>query len=124
MTELRVAQLTSNVGAEIGGIRLTEASDADIERVRSELHEHGVLVFRNQQMRARTNSRSPRGSARSTAIRSRSSSGDRVTRSASSRTTRRKPPQDSQNFHVDYSFNRMIPDLAVLRVEGATALAR
>ena len=28
-----------------------------------------------------------------------------------------KPSQDDQNFHTDYSFNRAIPDLAVLRAE-------
>jgi taurine dioxygenase len=105
------------VGAEIAGVRLTQLHDADVERVRATLHEHGVLVFRDQQM-----SRDDQLAFTSRLGPVHSHPVQEFLRGPGDpfgivENDEAKPPQDSQNFHVDYSFNRVIPDLAVLRAE-------
>jgi taurine dioxygenase len=50
MRELEVTRLSGSLGAEIRGIRLTEAGPSEAETIRSLLLEHLVLFFPHQQM--------------------------------------------------------------------------
>jgi taurine dioxygenase len=114
---MQVTPLTSSVGAQVEGLDLTTVDDAVASRIRAELHEHGVLVFRDQAMSrddqlAFTSRLGPvHGHPVQEFLRGVGDPFGIVENDAD------KPPQDSQNFHVDYSFNREIPDLAVLRAE-------
>src|SRR5689334_15369775 len=117
MNDLRVTRLTSSLAAEVVGFRLTETTDADVARIRDALHEHGVLVFREQDM-----SRDEQLAFTSKLGPVHSHPVQEFLRGPGDpfgivENDEAKPPQDSQNFHVDYSFNRVIPDLAVLRAE-------
>jgi taurine dioxygenase len=112
-----IERLNSSLGATVSGVDLTAIDEAGAAAVLDALHEHGLLVFRDQPMTreqqlafCRTlgpvhghpvaeflgGGRDPFGIVENDEA---------------------KPPQDSQNFHVDYSFAAEIPDLAVLRPE-------
>lgn len=109
--------LTSSIGALVEGVQLGSVDAAGAEAIRRALHEHGVLVFPCQQLEREQHVAFARllgdvrghpvpeflfGRADPVAVVE--NDGDKL-------------PQDDQNFHVDYSFAREIPDLAVLHAE-------
>jgi taurine dioxygenase len=112
-----IEPLTSTFAARVDGIRLTAATDADVSEIRDALHEHGVLVFPGQEM-----SRDEQlaftekfGEVHDHPVREfLTGGGDPVSVVENDAS---KPPQGDQHFHVDYSFNTVVPDLAVLRAE-------
>lgn len=119
MTEAQVTRLTSSVAAQIDGMTLTALDGVGIERVRAELHEHGVLVFRDQAMSREDQMAftSRLGPVHSHPVQEFLRGGPGGDPFGIVENDANKPPQDGQNFHVDYSFDRVIPDLAVLRAE-------
>lgn len=119
MTEPQVTRLTSSVAAQIDGMTLTALDGVGIERVRAELHEHGVLVFRDQAMSREDQMAftSRLGPVHSHPVQEFLRGGPGGDPFGIVENDANKPPQDGQNFHVDYSFDRVIPDLAVLRAE-------
>jgi taurine dioxygenase len=114
---LEIEPLTSTLAARVGGVQLTELDDAGVEAVRDALHRHGVLVFPEQRM---TRDEQVAFAGRLGEVHDHpvreflSGGGDPVSIVENDAS---KPPQDDQHFHVDYSFNTVIPDLAVLRAE-------
>src|SRR5688572_25517031 len=99
-----IEPLNSSLGAEVSGVDLTTATAEDAVQILDVLRRHGLLVFRNQPMTRDQQLEFCRklgpvhghpvaeflGGAR-----------DPFGIVENNET---KPPQDSQNFHVDYSF--------------------
>jgi len=109
--------LTSSIGAVVEGVQLRSADAADAAAIRGALHEHGVLVFPGQQLDREHHVAfagllgEVRGHPVPEFLFGRADPVAVVENDAE------KLPQDDQNFHVDYSFAREIPDLAVLQAE-------
>ena len=110
--------LTSSIGARVAGLDLTTTDEETLCEVRAALTEYGVLVFPGQTM--------SREQQCELAARFGPSHGHPVREFLTGRSDEPialvenhadKPPQDDQNFHTDYSFNSVIPDLAILRAE-------
>ncbi len=114
---LSVERLTPAIGAEITGVDLGQLDDTTAAQLSGELHRHGVLVVRNQsldrdaqlqlaarfgEVRGHPVAEFARGSADPLSV---------VYNDAE------KLPQGDQHFHVDYSFNDSIPNIAILRAE-------
>lgn len=115
---MRVEQLTSSVAARVDEVDLNELDARQVEAIRGALHDHGVLVFRDQPM---TRDQQLVFTARFGTVHAHpvrellgGPGGDPW---GIVENNEAKPPQDDQHFHVDYSFNTVIPDLAVLRPE-------
>jgi taurine dioxygenase len=110
--------LTSTVGARVGGIDLTKIDDDDAGDIRSTLTEFGVLVFPDQSMSADQQvvfaSRFGRPHGHPVMEFLTGNPDDPVSLVENDAG---KPPQEEQSFHTDYSFNTVVPDLAILRAE-------
>jgi taurine dioxygenase len=115
---LALEPLTSCIGARVSGLDLTRLGDDECRQIRAALSDHGVLVFPGQAM-------SPEQQCAFAARFGRSHghpvreflTGNEDDPLALVENHADKPPQDDQNFHTDYSFNTVIPDLAILRAE-------
>jgi taurine dioxygenase len=116
--QMTVSRLTSSIGAQVDGLRLTDLDAAGAIEVLDALHEHGVLVFRNQPMdRDQQYAFTAKlGPVHGHPIQEFLLGGE-ADPWGIVENDEHKPSQDDQNFHVDYSFNTTIPDLAVLRAE-------
>jgi len=108
-----VEALTSSIGAEIRGLDLKALDDEQCGEIRSALSDHGVLVFRDQVMSAdeQCTFGARFGPSHGHPVRQFLKGAEPNENHAD------KPPQEDQNFHTDYSFNTVIPDLAILRPE-------
>jgi taurine dioxygenase len=115
---IAVEPLTSTLGARIAGLDLVGADDVQCHEIRDALSEYGVLVFPDQIMTAQEQCKFT--------ARFGPSHGHPVREYILGRPDdplslvenyADKPPQDEQSFHTDYSFNTVVPDLAVLRAE-------
>lgn len=115
---MQVEPLTSSIGAAVRGVSLTAPAPDEVDAIRAALHEHGVLVFRDQPMtREQQVELAGRfGPVHGHPVREllAGPGGDPL---AVVENDADKPPQDDQHFHVDYSFNTVVPDMAVLRPE-------
>jgi taurine dioxygenase len=118
LRRITVEPLTSSIGGRVRGVDLAAVDDESCGEIRAALSEHGVLVFPDQDM--------SREQQCAFAARFGPSHGHPVREFLTGRTDdpialvendANKPPQDDQNFHTDYSFNTVIPDLAILRAE-------
>ncbi len=109
--------LTSSLGARVEGVDLASIDRAGAEAIRTALHEHGVLVFPAQPL---TREEQVAFTAQLGAVHGHPvpeylfGASDPV---SVVENDGEKLPQDDQHFHVDYSFSREIPDLAVLHAE-------
>ena len=117
-TTLTLEPLTSSTGARVIGLDPRDVGDDDAHELRDALSRFGVLVFRGEGM---TVEEQVTFAERFGAVHGHpvaefltGSTADPVS-VVENRDD--KPSQDDQNFHTDYSFNRAIPDLAVLRAE-------
>jgi taurine dioxygenase len=115
---LSVQRLTSTIGARVLGLDLVDVDDEQCDAIRDALSECGVLVFSDQTMTAEEQCQFTArfGPSHGHPVREfiTGKSDDPV---AVVENYADKPPQDDQNFHTDYSFNTVVPDLAVLRAE-------
>jgi taurine dioxygenase len=113
----RVDPINSSLGAVVSGVDLTAITDADARRVLDELHTFGLLVFRDQPMTRdqQLTFTSKLGPVHGHPVAEFLGGGGDPFGIVENDES--KPPQDAQNFHVDYSFAVEIPDLAVLRPE-------
>jgi taurine dioxygenase len=109
--------LTSSIGAVVDGVQLRDIGDADARALRDALAEHGVLVFPRQEL---TREQQVEATAHFGVVHGHPvpeflfGAADPV---AVVENDSDKPPQEDQQFHVDYSFSTEIPDLAVLHAE-------
>jgi taurine dioxygenase len=112
-----VEPLTSALAARVTGVRLIDARDDEITAIREALHANGVLVFPGQEMgRDEQKAFAARfGDLHDHPVREFLGGGSDPL--AVVENDAAKPSQDDQRFHVDYSFNVVVPDLAVLRPE-------
>jgi taurine dioxygenase len=115
---IRPEPLTSTIGAHVAGIDLIKIDDDDAGEIRAALTEFGVLVFPDQSMSA--------DDQVVFAARFGRSHGHPVKEYLTGypdnpialvEHSAEKPPGEETHFHTDYSFNTVIPDLAVLRAE-------
>jgi taurine dioxygenase len=109
--------LTSSIGAAVSGVQLGAIVDADARAIRAALSEHGVLVFPDQQL---DREQQVEATARFGAVHGHPVPEflfGRADPIAVVENDADKPPQEDQQFHVDYSFSTEIPDLAVLHAE-------
>jgi taurine dioxygenase len=110
--------LTSTIGARIQGFDLTKIDDDDAGDIRSALTEFGVLVFPGQSMSADEqivfagHFGRPHGHPVKEYL-----TGYPDNPVALVEHSADKPPGEETHFHTDYSFNTVIPDLAVLRAQ-------
>jgi taurine dioxygenase len=117
-TSLALEPLTSTTGARVIELDPRAATDAEIGEIRDALTNHGVLVFTapgmtvDEQVVFTNRFGSPHGHPVSEFLTGTDNHPVSVVENNAD-----KPPQDDQNFHTDYSFNTVIPDLAVLRAE-------
>ena len=115
---ISVEPMTSNIGARVEDVDLTAADDARCVEIRNALSEYGVLIFPKQTMSAEEQCTFtarfglPHGHPVREFITGKSDDPLAVVENDAN-----KPPQDDQDFHTDYSFNTVVPDLAVLRAE-------
>jgi taurine dioxygenase len=114
-----VEALTSSIGAEIRGLDLTALDDEQCQEIRSALSDSGVLVFRDQAMSAAQQCAfgARFGPSHGHPVRQFLKGGELDDPLELVENHANKPPQEDQNFHTDYSFNTVIPDLAILRPE-------
>jgi taurine dioxygenase len=109
--------LTSSLGALVQGVQLASVDRPATDAIRRALHEHGVLVFPDQHL---TREDQIAFTTRLGAVHGHPvpeylfGAADPV---SVVENDGEKLPQDDQHFHVDYSFSREIPDLAVLHAE-------
>lgn len=115
---LDIRPLTSSIGAEVVGASLRSIDDGGAGELLEALHDHGVLVIRNQEMTRdeQVGFTERLGAVHGHPIREFLSGGpaDPV---AIVENDGEKPPQAEQHFHVDYSFAPEVPHLAVLHAE-------
>jgi taurine dioxygenase len=116
-TQLSMEPLTSTIGARVD-LDPRDATDEEILAIRQALNEYGMLVFRSPGMTADEQVEFTRrfGPSHGHPVREflTGVADDPV---ALVENHENKPPQADQNLHTDYSFNTVIPDLAVLRAE-------
>ncbi|HLM17611.1 MAG TPA: TauD/TfdA family dioxygenase [Acidimicrobiia bacterium] len=114
---LTTTPLTSSIGAVVENVNLRDIGDADAGALRAALGEHGVLVFRQQDL---TREQQVDATARFGAVHGHPvpeflfGTADPVSVVENDAD---KLPLEDQQFHVDYSFSTEIPDLAVLHAE-------
>src|SRR5438552_19179414 len=114
-----VEALTSSVGAEIPGLDLNALDDEQCREIRSALSDYGVLVFRDQVMSGDHQCAfgARFGPSHGHPVRQFLKGSEANPPLELVENYADKPPQEDQNFHTDYSFNTVIPDLAILRAE-------
>jgi taurine dioxygenase len=114
-----VEPLTSAIGAEVRGLDLNELDEVHCREIRSALSDHGVLVFRDQEMSADQQCAfgARFGPSHGHPVRQFLRGAEANPPLELVENHAEKPPQEDQNFHTDYSFNTVIPDLAILRPE-------
>lgn len=115
---LSIRPLTSSVGAAVTDVQLRDATDAQAAAIRAAPHEHGVLVFPDQDItrEQQTEFAAKLGPVHGHPVAEflRGGAADPV---SVVENDAEKLPQDEQHFHVDYSFAAAIPDAAVLHGE-------
>jgi taurine dioxygenase len=116
---IRVEPLTSSIGAEVPDVDLNALDDAQCLEIRSALSDHGVLVFRGQVMSEDEQCAfgARFGPSHGHPVRQFLKGGEPNHPLELVENDADKPPQEDQNFHTDYSFNTVIPDLAILRAD-------
>jgi taurine dioxygenase len=114
---LRTQPLTSSIAAVVDGVQLADLGDADARELRAALAVHGVLVLprqeltREEQVAATSRFGAVHGHPVPEYLFGAAEPVSVVENDAD------KPPQEDQQFHVDYSFSTEVPDLAVLHAE-------
>jgi taurine dioxygenase len=115
--ELQVCELASGIGGSVELDLATIDEEVSVE-IRRLLAIHGVLVFPGQSLTADQQVALGErfGIAHGHPVR------EFVTQRLDEpisviENDERKPSQDDQNFHTDYSFHTTVPDLAILRAE-------
>jgi taurine dioxygenase len=118
-TSIHVEPLTSAIGAEVPGLDLNDLDDVQCREIRTALSDHGVLVFRDQEMSADQQCEfgARFGPSHGHPVRQFLKGAEANPPLELIENHADKPPQEDQNFHTDYSFNTVIPDLAILRPE-------
>jgi taurine dioxygenase len=117
-TSLTVEPLTSSTGGRVIDLDPREVGEAAAHAIRDALSSFGVLVFRADGMTVEeqisfTEQFGPvHGHPVAEFLTGAPAEPVSVVENRDD-----KPSQDDQNFHTDYSFNRAIPDVAVLRAE-------
>jgi taurine dioxygenase len=115
---IRPEPLTSTIGAHVAGIDLIKIDDDDAGEIRAALTEFGVLVFPDQSMSAddqvvfAARFGRPHGHPVMEFLTGNPDAPVSIVENHAG-----KPPQEEQSFHTDYSFNTVVPDLAILRAE-------
>lgn len=112
-----IEPLTSSIAARVHGVRLTDLDEATVDALRDALHAHGVLVFPEQNLTREEQVTLARrfGPVHGHPVQEFMHGGADVLSVVSN--DKDKPPQQDQQFHVDYSFHRVVPDMAILRAE-------
>jgi taurine dioxygenase len=117
-TLLEVQPLTSTTAAEVVGVDLRAIDGEQCTELRTALSVWGVLVFRDQglsrdeQVTLAARFGAPHGHPVKELLLARPDDPIAVVENDADR-----PAQDGQDFHTDYSFNTVVPDLAILRPE-------
>jgi taurine dioxygenase len=117
-TAIAPARLTSSTGARIEDVDLRRVTETEVAELLTALHEHGVLVFPDQEMTPEDQLAftAKLGEVHAHPVREFlvGGGGDPI---SVVENDEHKPPQGDGSFHVDYSFAPEVPDLAVLRAE-------